>query len=90
MVKADVGDDGEVGADDIGAVETSAKPDFDDGYIDLLFCKVEEGKGCGKFEEGGVQWLEETSVVSDEVDDKIFTDGSAIDADALSEVDEVG
>ena len=59
MVETDIGDDREVGRDDVGAVETSSKAYLDDGHIDLLLGKVVEGHGRGELEEGGMERLEE-------------------------------
>lgn len=36
MVEADVGDEAQVRMNDIGAIQSPAQPDFDDGYVDLL------------------------------------------------------
>ena len=36
VVKPDVGDDGEQGGDDVGAVQAPAHADLDDGDVDLL------------------------------------------------------
>ena len=55
MVEADVSDDREVGRDDIGAVESSAKAHLDDGYIDLLLSDVEDCHGRGEFKDRGAQ-----------------------------------
>ena len=40
VVEADVGDDGEVRVDDIGAVQTATETHFDDCHIHLLLCEI--------------------------------------------------
>ena len=54
MVVADIGDDREIGGDDIGAVEAAAETDFNDGDIDVVSRKIVEGHGDRHFEEGGI------------------------------------
>ena len=51
MVEADIGDEAQVGMNNIGTVQSSAKSYFDDSNIDLLSGEVMECHGCGKFEE---------------------------------------
>ncbi len=45
VVERDVGDDAELGRDDVGGVEAAAEAYFEDGDVDLLFGEVEEGDG---------------------------------------------
>ena len=90
VVEADVSDDCEVGADDVGAVETATQSDLDDCYVDLLLGKVVKGHCSGELKEGGVQGLEECSMLLHEVDDKLLAHHRSIHADALPEVHQVG
>ena len=53
VVEADIGNDREVGHDDIGAVEATAETYFNDSNINLLFCKVEKGECGGQLKEEG-------------------------------------
>lgn len=90
VVKRDVGDDAEIGEYDVGTVEASAQPHFDDGYVDLLIGEVAEGHGGCEFEEGGMEGLEKGAVLSYKIDDILLADHLSIDADAFAKVDEVG
>ena len=51
VVKADIGDDAQQRRDDVGAVETAAHANFDDGDVDLLAGEVVEGHADGHLEE---------------------------------------
>ena len=50
MVERDVGDDGEQGRDDVGAVKPTAQSHLDDGDVNLLFGEILEGQGRGQLE----------------------------------------
>ena len=54
MVKADVGNDAEVGTDDVGAIEATSQTDFYYGYIYLLLSEVAECHSGSQFKERGV------------------------------------
>ena len=89
MVETDVGDDTEVGTDDVGTVEASSQADFDDCYIYLLLSEIIECHGGGELEERGVQRFEECTVILYVIDDISLSYGDAVHADALAEIDEV-
>lgn len=90
VVHADVGDDGEYGRDDVGTVESTAESHLDDSDVYLLIGKILECEGSGEFKEGTVEGFEESTFLFDEVDDIVLWDRYPIDADTLSEVNEVG
>lgn len=89
MVVADVGNDGEVGGDDIGAIKASSEAGFDDCDVDLLFDEVVECHGDGDFEEGRFYGVDERLDALYEPGDIVFCDHLAVDADAFAEVVEV-
>ena len=89
MVKTDVGDDTQVGTDDVRAIQTPSQSYLDYGYIYLLFSKIIECHGGGKFEERGVKWFKERTMAFYEIDDIFLTDGSSVDADPFAEIYQV-
>ena len=86
MVEADVGNDAQVGTDDVGAVQPAAQSYFDDGHVNLFVGKVAECHGGGQFEERGRQWLEEVAFLFDEAYDIFLRNGLTVDTDAFAEV----
>ena len=54
MVKADIGNETEIGMNNIGAVQASAQSHFNNGYIHLLSSKIMESHSGGKLKERGV------------------------------------
>ena len=51
VVERDVGDDAEVGADDVGAIQTASQADLHDSHIDLLLSEILEREGGCELEE---------------------------------------
>ena len=51
MIESDIGDNAQVGRDDIGTVETSAQTYLDHGYIYFLRGKIEKGHLHSQLEE---------------------------------------
>ena len=90
VVHADVGDDAELGDDDVGAVQATAQSDFDDGDVDLLFGKVVEGHRCRQFKEGRMERFEERTFLLDKTNDFFLRYRFPVDADAFPEVNQVG
>ena len=86
VVVADVGNDGQFGKNDIGAIERTAKPDLDNGKIDFLLCKIEERKSRCNLEKRGTDFFDGGSVLFDKVDNPFFRNHLSIDANPLSEV----
>ena len=73
----------------IGRVQTSAQTHLDDCDIDFFLCKIVESHACRHLEERELHLLEFLFVVADEVDDILFRNHQSVDADALTEVEEV-
>ena len=76
--------------DDVGAVQPPAHAYFYDGHVYCFIGKIPECHGCGQFEEGRVQGLEERAFPGYEVDYVFLRDGLAVDSDAFAEVEQVG
>ena len=89
VVEAYVGDDAEVGRDDISAVETASHAHLDDSHIDLLGGEIVEGKPHGHLEEAELEGLHIVFVELDETGYLFLRYHDAVDADALTEIDEV-
>ena len=83
MVKTNVGNDAQVGLNDVGAVQSSSKTDLYNGYIHLLFSEIGECHGSGKFKERRVKRFEECAVLFYKVDDKFLAYRSAVYADTV-------
>ena len=64
MIERDIGDDAEHGLDDVGRVEPTAQPHFDDSDIDLTIGKVAEGHHGCQFEERGLKLHQRMGIVS--------------------------
>ena len=67
-----VGDDAQIGADDVSTVQSSAQTYLDDGHVYLFICKVTESHGGGQFEERRVERFEEGPFLFYEVHDIFF------------------
>lgn len=89
MIPTDIGNDTQIGGDDIGTVQTSAHTYFDYSYIYLLVGKVAECHCCGEFEERGVQRFEERTVFFYKADYIIFGNHFTVDTDTLAEVNQM-
>gem|GEM_PF-4770510 len=89
VVKTDVGNETEVGMNNIGAVQASAQSHFNNSYIYLLGSKIMESHSGGKFKERGVERLEEGTVLFNKINYKLLRNRSSIDADSFAKVDEV-
>ena len=90
MVKADVGDDAEVGTEEVGAIQSTSQAYFDNRYVYLLFGEMIECQGSSQFEEGWMKRLEESSMLFYEADNVLLRNDFSIDPDALTEIHEVG
>ena len=90
MVETDIGDDGEDGREDIGAVESSAESDFDDGYVNLLSDKIVEGECGHRLEERGLELVELGAIGRDESGYLGFGDRLSVHTDTFAEGDKVG
>ena len=86
MVETNVGNDTQVGMNDVGAVQSSSKSDFYNCYIYLLFSEIGECHGGGQFKERRVKRFEECAVLFYKVDDKFLAHRSAVYADTLTEI----
>lgn len=51
VVEADVGDDAQVGLDDVGTVQSSSKAHLNDGHIHLLLGEISKSHGSGQLKE---------------------------------------
>ena len=89
MVEADVCNDGYQWLDDVCAIQPSSQAYFDHGYVNKPFFEILEGHCCGDLEERWMQRFEERTMFLNEIHYKMLTDGSAIDAYALTEIYEV-
>ena len=90
VVEADVGDDAQVGPDDVGAVQPSAQAHLDDGHIHPTVGKVAESHGGGQLEKRWVERLEEGTFFFYKVHDIFLRDGLSVHADAFAEVHQMG
>ena len=90
VVETYVGDDAEVGGDDVGAVEPSSHAYLHHCHIDLFGCKIVECQPNGHFEEAELQGLHKVAMLLDEVGDTLLGYHLPIDADALAEVHQMG
>ena len=89
VVEADIGDDGEVGLQDIGAVEPAAEPRLDHGDVDVGIGEPLETETRGNFEERQAL-LDEIGFPLREEGEYIFLrDHLPVDADALPEITEM-
>ena len=86
MVETDVGNDTQVGLNDVGAVQSSSKTDLYDSYIHLLFSEIGECHSSGKFKERRVERFEESTVLFYKIDDKFLAYRSAVYADTFTEI----
>ena len=89
MVKTDVRYDGEDGADDVRAVEPSAKPHFYHGVVHLLLGEILEGEGGCQFEEARMERFEEVFLFLHEVRHILFADAFAVRPYPFAEVHEM-
>ena len=55
MVQADTGHDAQVRGDDVGRIQPSAEPGFNDCDINLLLLEPGESHSCGNLEKGQVE-----------------------------------
>ena len=90
MVGAYVGDDAEVGGDDVGAVEPSAESYLYNSYIYVLLGKVGECHRCGEFKERGLQRLEEGSLLFYKIHYELLACRRAVHSDSFAEVYQMG
>ena len=86
VVEADICDDGQFWANDVGAVKTSAKSYFYDSDIYFLLLEIEKSQGGCQFEERRMEGFEKVSFLLNEVYDALLTDRFAVDTNALSEI----
>ena len=89
VVETYVGDDAEVGRDDIGAVETATHAHLDDSHINLLSGEIVEGKPHGHLEEAELEALHIVFMELNETGYLFLRYHGTIDADALTKIDEV-
>ena len=86
MVEADVGDDAYIRMDDVGAIQPSASPDFDDRYVYRLPGEIMKSHGGGQLEKRRMQRFEEMTVFFHETDDEFFWYGHAVYPDSFAEI----
>lgn len=72
MVETNVGNDTQVGLNDVGAVQSSSKTNLYNGYIHLMFSEISECHGGGQFKERRVERFEESTVLFYKIDDKFL------------------
>ena len=89
MVKTDIRDDGQYRHDDVGAVEPTAEPHFNDGYIHLRVGKILECHGGRQFEKAGMQRFKEGTVRLYKINDIRFFHTPSINLYSLPEIYEV-
>ena len=90
MVKTDVGDDGHQWVDDIGTVEASSQSYLYHGNVNVVVLEVFQRHSRCHLKERGMQRLEEIAFLLHKVGDVFFADGFSVDADSLTEVNQVG
>ena len=89
MVETDIGNNTQIGGDDIGTVQTSAHAYLYNGYIHFLIGKIAECHCRGKFEERRVQRFEKGTVVFYKVDHILFGNHFTVDTDTLAEINQM-
>ena len=89
-IETDIGDDRHFRRDDVRAVEPSAKAYLYHSNVHFLLFKIKEGERCGEFKERRMERFKETALLLHKVDDTLFGDHLSIDADTLTEVNEMG
>ncbi len=89
VVVSDVGDDAEVGGDDVGAVEPASKTHFNDCHVGCLLGKVEEGHFHGQLEERGLQGFKTALVLFHEIHDELPAYHFPVYAYPFAEIDQV-
>ena len=90
MVEADIGDDGNQRGDDVRAVQPSAQAYLDDSDVDVHVTEVLEGHGCRHLKERGMERFQESALALNKINDIRLADWTAIDADALTKINQVG
>ena len=89
MVERNVGNDGEQGIDNVGAIQTTTQSHFYNGKVYLLFGKILESHCSSQFKERWVQWFEEIAMVFNKINYVLFRNHFAVYSDAFPEVYEV-
>ena len=97
VLALDVGDDRNLGQEDVGGIQPSSHAHLDNGDVDRALLEVSEGKGGGELEEGGLVRLplgpHRPRVGPDGLghpDDIVVGNGLPIHPDALVEADQMG
>src|SRR2546428_6466984 len=98
VVEVNGRDEGNVGNDDIGGIETAAQADFEDGEVDASTRESLEGHGGKAFEisrvsaelSGGKELLDQMVNAGEDFGEGSVGDLFASDADALVDALEVG
>ena len=89
MVERNVGNDGEQGIDNVGAIQPTAQAHFYNGKVYLLFREILESHCSGQLKERWVQWFEEIAMVFNKINYVLFRNHFAVYSDAFPEVYEV-
>ena len=90
MVFGNVGDDTHHRGDDVGAVQSSAKPCLNNSNVDVLVGKMLKCHGHCQFKERRMAFKVHGLVSLHEVDNFVVRNHLAVDANSLAKVDEVG
>lgn len=90
VVEPDVGNDAEVGGDDVGAVKPPAHAYLHHCHVDLFGGEIVECQPDGHFKETELQCLHVVAMPLDKVGDTLLGYHLPVDADALAEVDQMG
>ena len=89
MVKADIGNDGQIRSYDVGAIQASSHAHFDNGDIHFGFCKIFKSQSRCQFKERRVQRFEERAFVFDKRNHFAFRYHLSVYPYALSEIGQV-
>ena len=89
MIVADVGDNGEQGRDDIGAIQPATEACFDNGNVYTCFGKCLEGHHYGDLEKGWFYLFYQCLVLAHKGHYPFLAYWCAVYAYALAKVDKV-
>ena len=90
MVETDVGNERQVGLNDVGTVQSPAKSYFDYSYVYCLFGKIKKSHDRCQFEERWMQWFEKVPMFFYELDDELLGDWCAVYPYPFAEIYQMG
>ena len=86
MVETDVGDDAQIGRNQVGAIQPTSQSYLNNRHIHMAVCKIAECHGCGQLEERGMKRFEERTLTLHEINHILLTHRLTIHPDALTEI----